>query len=261
MVLLKLAASSVFVLRLIAGEECAINTKITRSSPTVFDLAGLGGITFVGIKPRITRMPAKDPSLKILGYSTEIEPTLEVVDGRLVVSHSACSASSSPAAIEDAAVEVADIAPSGASGRRDWHPLAALASVAAAALSGGAAIDLVRLSAWGILSAGLLAEARSLTCEDVVEVEIHGPAIQLPSLVQAKSSGARYMESDIKWPLYDGSEDSQHFTAEPTWSSDIEAIRAFRETESGGVYNYRRGRFLHLDCIVRLVFVDDPRLS
>jgi hypothetical protein len=27
--------------------------------------------------------------------------------------------------------------------------------------------------------------------------------------------------------------------AEPTWSADVEAVRAFRLTESGGVYNYR----------------------
>ena len=40
-------------------------------------------------------------------------------------------------------------------------------------------------------------------------------------------------------PYYDGSNTSLHFEAEPTWSADIEAVRAFRLTESGGVYNYR----------------------
>jgi hypothetical protein len=239
--LLKLATSSVIMLCLIAGKECAINTKITRNSPTVFDLAGLNGITFVGIKPRITRLPHKDPCSRSLSTARKMSPPWRLWMEWLVVSHSACFSAFSTATIEDTAVEVADIA-FGARRKKDWYPLATLASMAAAALSKGTAIDLVRLSVWGILSAGLfatVAAAQSLTCEDVVEVEIHGPAIQLPSLVQVPSSGAHYMESDIKWPLYNGSKDSRHFIAEPTWSSNIEAVQAFRKTESGGVYNYR----------------------
>jgi hypothetical protein len=141
MLLLKLAASSVFMLQLIASEECAINTKITCSTPTVFNLAGLNRITLVGIKPRITRMSDKDFALKMLGYSMEIKPTLEVVDGRLVLFHLAFSASSTTT-IEDTGVKVADIA-SDASRRKDWYPLAMLASMTAAMLSTDTAIDLV----------------------------------------------------------------------------------------------------------------------
>lgn len=57
--------------------------------------------------------------------------------------------------------------------------------------------------------------------------------------MEMPSPGALYMEQDIKWPDYDGSNESLHFDPEPTWSNDVEAIRAFRKTESGGVYNYR----------------------
>ena len=71
-----------------------------------------------------------------------------------------------------------------------------------------------------------------LTCDNVVEVEIHGPSMPM-------SPGDFYMKNEISWPDYDGSEGSLHFDPEPTWSDDVEAVRRFRETESGSVYNYR----------------------
>lgn len=54
------------------------------------------------------------------------------------------------------------------------------------------------------------------------------------------SLGASYMENEISWKDYDGSDGSLHFEPNPTWNADIEASRAFRKTESGKkVYSYR----------------------
>lgn len=224
---LKLASSSLVVLQFVAGEECVINAVVSRIAANLqFDLTGLSGVSFVGVKPKVTHMPG-EPMLKILGYSMETEPTVNVRDGKLVVSHSSCSL------LGEGAVEATSIASKVTS---NWQFFLCMA-VALVSTSSECLI-------WGILSSVLLltgvTSAQALTCQDIVEVEIYSPnVIQLPSLVQVPSSGAHYMESDINWPYYDGSNTSLHFEAEPTWSADVEAVRAFRDTESGGVYNYR----------------------
>jgi hypothetical protein len=54
-----------------------------------------------------------------------------------------------------------------------------------------------------------------------------------------KKNTKQYMEDDIACADYDGSEGSLHFDPAPTWSQDVEAMRKFRTTASGSVYNYR----------------------
>lgn len=59
---------------------------------------------------------------------------------------------------------------------------------------------------------------------------------------QPESQGDMYFLDGIAWADYDDSADSFHFSAdEPAkWAADIEAVRRFRETETGSeVYNYR----------------------
>ena len=97
-----------------------------------------------------------------------------------------------------------------------------------------------------VLSPLLKALSLPFASEIVVEVEIHGPPVTDEPPTQPVSSerslpsqGALYMEYGIKWPDYDGRNGSLHFEPAPTWADDVAAVRAFRETESGGVYNYR----------------------
>lgn len=99
-----------FVLKLntsiVAGEECAMNAMVARSAADFqFDLTGLSGVSFVGVKPLVTRVAGEggEPMLTILGYSMESEPIVDVKDGKLVISHSSCPA------IGDGAVEVVDV--------------------------------------------------------------------------------------------------------------------------------------------------------
>jgi hypothetical protein len=194
----KLLSASLFVLQVVAGEECAINSMIARSTADFqFDLTGLSGVSFVGVKPKVTRVAGEggEPMLTIMGYSMASEPSVEVKDGKLVVSHSSCPA------IGEGAVEVVDI-PSIAS--KPTSSLQKMLTNMAVAL----ALVTSSTSEWGmlgVLSSVLLltgiTDAQALTCEDVVEVEIYTPnVVQLPSLIQyVPSSGEHYMESDIKW--------------------------------------------------------------
>lgn len=190
-----------FVLKLntsiVAGEECAMNAMVARSAADFqFDLTGLSGVSFVGVKPLVTRVAGEggEPMLTILGYSMESEPIVDVKDGKLVISHSSCPA------IGDGAVEVVDV-PSLAS--KPTSSMQKMFTYMAVALLSTSSIS--EWGMWGIISSVLLltgvTDAQALTCEDVVEVEIYTPnVVQLPSLLQyVPSSGEHYMESDIKW--------------------------------------------------------------
>lgn len=191
-----------FVLKLntiiVAGEECAMNAMVARSAADFqFDLTGLSGVSFVGVKPLVTRVAGEggEPMLTILGYSMESEPIVDVKDGKLVISHSSCPA------IGDGAVEVVDL-PSLASKPTSSMQKMMITYMAVALLSTS---SISEWGMWGIVSSVLLltgvTNAQALTCEDVVEVEIYTPnVVQLPSLLKyVPSSGEHYMESDIKW--------------------------------------------------------------
>lgn len=182
---------------IVAGEECAMNVMVARSAADFqFDLTGLSGVSFVGVKPLVTRVAGEggESMLTILGYSMESEPIVDVKDGKLVISHSSCPA------IGDGAVEVVDL-PSLAS--KPTSSMQKIFTYMAVALLSTSSIS--EWGMWGIVSSVLLltgvTDAQALTCEDVVEVEIYTPnVVQLPSLLQyVPSSGEHYMESDIKW--------------------------------------------------------------
>ncbi|CAB9517155.1 Glutamyl-tRNA(Gln) amidotransferase subunit A [Seminavis robusta] len=260
-----------FLVLLLSGaataEECSLASEL--STPLTFDLVGLSGVAFVGVTPKITRV-AGEPMIKITGYSMAEEPTLAVLDGKLVVATSGCaddivavgraeapdddggfpeedsedaivgrsggenSKNQNDHFVHGDAANVATFVSKAQTAKRathsNWLTLTSLMLGISSSSSTAAAVG------WSIL--GTLALAPSvakaqLTCDHVVEVEIHGPPVPVPS------QGAQYFEYDIKWNDYDGTNGSLHFEPEPTWGEDVEAIRAFRDTESGGVYNYR----------------------
>lgn len=189
-------------MRSVVAQEC----NLTPSSLT-FDLTGLSGISFVGSTPKITRLASDNPMLKILKYGSPEPPQMQVADGKLIVTSGPCLTTPTSG---------------GVIGRSTlWTFFCVMAtSIWNTNMAGGLAL----------LSVLPMALADLDACENVLEVEIHGPE---------KSEGAKYMEREIRWLDYDASEGSLHFEPEPTWGDDVEAVRAFRETASGGVYNYR----------------------
>jgi hypothetical protein len=177
-------------------------------------LSDVSGLSFRGFTPKISRV-AGDPLLKILRYSSE--PILEVIDGKLVVSSSACAATIDPTEGESGAYST----------KSSWTALAALAT-----LSNHGWMSSSLLMTAGYLAFGnhLVSAEEEDACEQVIEVEIAGPT---------KSVGAVYMEEMLQWPDYDDAEDSMHWRPTEDWSSRVVAAREFRETSSGHIYNYR----------------------
>jgi len=193
----------------VSAVECEL---ISPDSPLKEALSDVTGLAFKGFTPKITRVEG-DPMLKILRYSSE--PTVEVIDGKLVVSPSTCGAVTTEG--------------SGSFELSSWTNMAALAITGAFSNHGWKSSSL--LLAAGYLALGATgAQAQEDTCEQVIEVEISSPA---------KSVGAVYMEEMLKWPDYDDAEDSMHWRPNEDWSDRVVAARAFRETSSGNIYNYR----------------------
>lgn len=81
--LYSLAALLLSTSTIVAAEDCSLTT----GEPITFDLAGLNGVSFVGLTPKITRFVG-EPMIKITGYS--LEPVLEVMNGKLMVSTPTC---------------------------------------------------------------------------------------------------------------------------------------------------------------------------
>jgi hypothetical protein len=212
---------------------------ITLEEPLVQSLTGLLSVAFEGYKPSISRVEG-DPMIKILRYSSE--PSIAIVDGKLVVSSSTCGSSvtGSPLApgvtyspTSSPAVPGASASPAAPSASASSH-LSSSTTLAAAAVAlfsfmGGSGPGMAVAS--GAALATLLPSAYAQgVCEEVVEVEIHGPV---------RTAGEVYMEDMILWPDYDGAADSMHWRPDERWSGRVTASRDFRESLSGDIYNYR----------------------
>jgi hypothetical protein len=178
----------------------------------------MAGLSFVGTTPSITRIEG-EPMLKILKYTSE--PMFEVVDGKLVVMASTCAeATSSPSSTSAASISSVTMA------KLSSIMMVTTSTMLHFSFSKTAMVSIATLA----VLASSVPTADAVGCDDVMEVEIHGPV---------KSLGATYMETEILWPDYDGSEGSLHFDPAPTWGNDVNASRVFRTTSSGSVYNYR----------------------
>jgi hypothetical protein len=198
---------------------------ITPEEPLVQSLAGLLSVAFEGYKPSISRVEG-DPMIKIMRYSSE--PSVDVVDGKLVVSSSICGTGETPETSETSAPTEAETS---ASSYLSSSTTMAAAAAALFSIMGGSGPGLAVAS--GATLASLLPSAYAQSvCEDVVEVEIHGP-------VQIRTNGEVYMEDQILWSDYDGEPDSFHWRPDETWSGRVAASRIFRESKSGDIYNYR----------------------
>eukprot|EP00977_Amphora_coffeiformis_P002492 scaffold464_cov181-Amphora_coffeaeformis.AAC.30 len=245
MKLATLGVFSIFFLRnsfLVGAQDCPLTVP---SSPIERSLSGLSGISFDGFSPQITRIEG-EPMIKILGYN--VEPILEVVEGKLVVTAASClpqvtgspiasptdtgapttSPTTSPTMAPVMDEATSSPTTSGAFGRTASSSLlmVALTSLFSAANAPGMAV-----MAGAVWVASNVPVAFAQECGNIIEVEIHGPV---------KSLGETYMEDFILWPEYDMSEGSLHFTdTNSRWSNQITAARAFRETASGSEYNYR----------------------
>jgi hypothetical protein len=213
----------------------------TPEVPMVQSLAGLLSVAFEGYKPSISRVEG-DPMIKILRYSSE--PSLDVVDGKLVVKSSSCN-SASPTT------------PKGTSASSHLSSSTTMTAAAAAlfSLMGGSGPGLAVASGAALAGFSLLpsAYAQEGVCEEVVEVEIHGPV---------RTVGEVYMEDMIVWPDYDGTADSSHWRPDGgDWSGRVTASRDFRESLSGDIYNYRnkgkRMRIVHRGRIKHCVIVSN----
>lgn len=216
-------------LNTVNGEPCTLTAP---EIPMTFNLADYSGLSFVGTHPIITRVEG-EPAIKILQYSSE--PMISTSDdGKLVVSSSMCVASVFPSEFptkhptKSPTKEASEQEESGTFRIHTSRAVAVFTSAALMYLGGSDNLGLVGIGAT-LLSMATSVSA-DMTCEDVMEVEIHGPV---------KSLGATYMEDMIDVKDYDGSEESFHFDAEPSWVDDVKASRKFRETASGGAYNYR----------------------
>lgn len=137
--------SASILISFVAAEECPLSFP---AEPLTFDLAGLSSVSFVGTKPKITRVEG-DPQLKVFAYSMDSEPTMEVLDGKLVVTAGSCSAPSSA--------------------RRRWAAFGG-------ALLAGWTTDSYLLGLALALAPAVLAEDM-VACDNVMEVEIHGPPV------------------------------------------------------------------------------------
>jgi hypothetical protein len=169
--------------------------------------------------------------IKILRYSSE--PSLAVVDGKLVVSSSTCgtgvtaSPTSYPAVPETSPTS----SPASTSSHLSSSTTMAAAAVALFSIMGGSVPGLAVASGATVAAFSLLPSAYAQgMCEEVVEVEIHGPV---------RTAGDVYMEDMILWPDYDGEPDSYHWRPDESWSGRVDASRVFRESLSGDIYNYR----------------------
>jgi hypothetical protein len=199
----------------------------TPEEPLVQSLAGLLSVAFEGYKPSISRVEG-DPMIKILRYSSE--PSLDVVDGKLVVTSSTCSTG---------------FTPKGESASSHLSSSTTMTAAAAALISfmGGSGPGLAVASGAALAGFSLLpsAYAQEGVCEEVVEVEIHGPI---------RTVGEVYMEDMILWPDYDGAADSYHWRPDEGWSDRVTASRDFRESSSGDIYNYRN-KGMHMRIVHR----------
>lgn len=198
---------------------------IILGEPLVQSLTGLLSVAFEGYKPSITRVEG-DPMIKILRYSSE--PSIDVVDGKLVVSSSTCGTGVTGSSTS-------------ASSHLSSSTTLAAAAVALFSFMGGSGPGMAVAS--GAALATLLPSAYAQgVCEEVVEVEIHGPV---------RTNGEVYMEDMILWPDYDGAADSMHWRPDERWSGRVTASRDFRESLSGDIYNYRnKGTSMRELCIV-----------
>jgi hypothetical protein len=216
-------AAFVCGLSLAYAADCEYTTP---EEPLVQSLAGLLSVAFEGYKPSISRVEG-DPMIKILSYSSE--PSLDVVDGKLVVTSSTCSTG---------------FTPKGTSASSHLSSSTTMTAAAAALFScmGGSGPGLAVASGAVLAGFSLLptAYAQEGVCEEVVEVEIHGPV---------RTVGEVYMKDMILWPDYDGEADSYHWRPDEGWSGRVTASRDFRESLSGDIYNYRnkgmRMRIVH----------------
>jgi hypothetical protein len=199
---------------------------ITPAEPMVQSLAGLLSVAFEGYKPSISRVEG-DPMIKIMRYSSE--PSVAVVDGKLVVSSSVCGTGGTSATTAPTSEETMDET-SASSHLRSSTTMAA-AAAALFSIMGGSGPGLAVASGAALASLLPSASAQSV-CEDVVEVEIHGP-------VKTRTNGEVYMEDQILWTDYDGEPDSFHWRPDETWSGRVAASRIFQESKSGDIYNYR----------------------
>jgi hypothetical protein len=208
-----------------AAVDCEYTTP---EEPLVRSLAGLLSVAFEGYKPSISRV-AGDPMIKILRYSSE--PSLAVVDGKLVVTSSTCSIG-----------PTASPPSSSLSSHLSSSTTMAAAAAALFSVMGGSGPGLAVASGAAVAAFSLLpsAYAQDDMCLEVVEVEIHGPV---------RTAGEVYMEDMVLVTDYDGEADSFHWRPNEGWSDRVTASRDFRKSLSGDMYNYRnkgmRKRIVH----------------
>lgn len=132
--------------------------------PLIFDLEGLTSVSFVGATPKITRVEGA-PQLKVVAYSSDVEPEVEVVDGKLLVTSGSCSVAEE----------------SGGTATRQLNTMSMIAGMSLGLLTGWATTDSfvggLGLSL-SLFIPGAFADGHSSSeCENVVEVEIHGPVV------------------------------------------------------------------------------------
>jgi hypothetical protein len=199
---------------------------MTPEEPLVESLTGLLSVAFEGYKPSISRVEG-DPMIKIIRYSSE--PTVAVVDGKLVVSSSTCAA---PTPVMGTSAPTPE--ETSASSHLSRSTTMAAAAAALFSIIGGSGPGFAVASGAALASFLPSASADGGVCEDVVEVEIHGPV-----QTRTRSDGEVYMEEMIQILDYDDEPDSFHWRPDETWSGRVAASRAFRESLSGDVYNYR----------------------
>jgi hypothetical protein len=164
------------------------NCTLTNSTFT-YNLTCLAGVQFVGYpSPKITCVVG-EPLLKILSHGAADPPTLEVVEGKIVVKASSCAAAVTPAVPSPVAspmaspvVATSPTAPGSSKGssqsglRRVSSMATMLAATAASSFvcSTEGTVLLAGLTLLSMLTTGVSGQEVT-TCDSILEVEIHGP--------------------------------------------------------------------------------------
>jgi hypothetical protein len=182
-------------------ERAGLGLRELTNSTLTYNLTGLASVQFVGYpSPHITRVVG-EPMLKILSHGAADPPTLEVVDGKLVVKANSCAAPATPAVPSSSTTTSPVMSPPSpvtspgvtspmasptapASGDRGLSALrrgssmaTMLAATAASSFvwSTEATVWLAGLTLLSMWTTGVSGQEVKTTCDSILEVEIHGP--------------------------------------------------------------------------------------
>jgi hypothetical protein len=156
----------------------------TPETDMVMELTDLSGIQFSGLYPIVVNRFVGDPMIRILRHTSQATPIMRgLADNVGLITLSSCFETGSSTASPTASPDVSSASRYGAS-------LSSVALMAGAYLSGASFTASVGIGTFAQIVLGQPVAAQDGPCIDVVEIEIHGPAMNATALDMLESENA-----------------------------------------------------------------------